>query len=121
MNKKILIVDDHADIRRLIRIALGDHFEIMEAEEAVTALELIHAEQPCIVLLDVMMPGEMDGFDVLQAIKSDPSLNHTRVIMLTARGQKQDYDLGAKYGADRYVIKPFSPMILAKVIDELML
>lgn len=120
MNNKILIVDDHADIRRLVRIALGNEFEILEAEDGATALALIREQQPCIVLLDIMMPGEMDGLEVLQAIKGDPLLMHICVIMLTARAQKQDYDLGAKYGADKYFIKPFSPLRLVDVIHELM-
>lgn len=119
MNNKILIADDHADIRQLIRISLGKHYDILEAEDGAAALALARREQPRIVVLDVMMPGELDGFQVLAAIRADPALSGTRVIMVTARGQASDYELGMTYGADRYFIKPFSPLQLTSAIREL--
>jgi DNA-binding response OmpR family regulator len=62
----------------------------------------------------------MDGFQVLKAIKSDPDLSGTRVVMVTARGQAQDYDYGTKLGADAYFIKPFSPLQLVAAIKEIL-
>jgi DNA-binding response OmpR family regulator len=120
MNQKILIVDDHSDIRQLIRITLGKSFEILEAEEGLTALAIARSQRPRVVVLDVMMPGELDGFQVLDAIKSDPALKEVRVIMVTARGQARDYELGMARGADGYFIKPFSPLQLTAAIKELM-
>lgn len=119
MKKKILVVDDQADIRRLVRMVMGNRYEIMEAEEGVTALSLVRGHHPDLVVLDVMMPGEMDGYQVLEAIKNDPLLNDIRVIMLTACGQKQDYEMGKNFGADDYFIKPFSPFRLACAVDGL--
>ena len=116
--KKVLIVDDHTDIRRLLSITLGKDYEIIEAEDGVAALESIRRHHPQIVLLDVMMPGEMDGLQVLDAIKSDPQLKDTRVIMVTARGQAHDYEDGVQRGADAYFIKPFSPLQLVAAIKE---
>ena len=84
---KILLVDDHSDIRRLIRITLGKDFDVLEAEDGLTGLEIARKQKPDLVVLDVMMPGEMDGLQVLDAIKADPQLAATRVIMVTARGQ----------------------------------
>ena len=106
----ILIVDDHADIRRLLSITLGRQFEILEAENGVAALESIRRYHPKIVLLDVMMPGEIDGLQVLDAIRADPAIRATRVAMLTARGQQADRDDATKRGADAYFVKPFSPL-----------
>ena len=108
--KKVLIVDDHTDIRRLLSITLGKDYEIIEAEDGVTALESIRRHRPQIVLLDVMMPGEMDGLQVLDAIKADPATRDTLVAMVTARGQAADGDDAKKRGADAYFIKPFSPL-----------
>jgi CheY-like chemotaxis protein len=89
---KVLLVDDHADIRRLIRITLGKAYEVLEADEGAAGLEIARREKPDLVVLDVMMPGAMDGLQVLDAIKADPDLLHTRVIMVTACGQSSDYE-----------------------------
>ncbi|MCX7171723.1 MAG: response regulator [Proteobacteria bacterium] len=115
---KILLVDDHSDIRRLIRITLGKAFEVLEAEDGVAGLDIAKRMKPDLVVLDVMMPGELDGLQVLAAIRSDPQLNHTRVIMVTARGQVRDYEDGMQRGADAYFIKPFSPLQLVAAIKE---
>ena len=107
---KILIVDDHADIRRLLTITLGKEFEILEAEDGLHALEAIRQHHPKVVLLDVMMPGEMNGLQVLEAIKANPQTQDILVAMLTARGQTVDSDDARNRGADAYFIKPFSPL-----------
>jgi len=116
--KKILLVDDHSDIRRLIRITLGKAFEVFEAEDGPTGLAMTREHRPDLVVLDVMMPGELDGFQVLEAIKGDPELSAIRVLMVTARGQAQDYEAGMSRGADAYFIKPFSPLQLVACIKE---
>jgi CheY-like chemotaxis protein len=116
--KKVLIVDDHTDIRRLLSITLGKDYEIIEAEDGVAALESIRRHHPQIVLLDVMMPGEMDGLQVLDAIKADPHLRDTLVAMVTARGQVADGDDARKRGADAYFIKPFSPLQVVAWVRE---
>ncbi len=113
---RILLVDDHSDIRRLIRITIGADFEVLEAEDGASGLDIARKQRPDLVVLDVMMPGKIDGLDVLDAIKADPELVHTRVIMVTARGQVRDYEDGIKRGADAYFIKPFSPLQLVAAI-----
>jgi len=115
---KILIVDDHADIRRLIRITLGKNYEVLEAEDGVSGLKLAMQMKPDMVVLDVMMPGELDGLQVLDAIKCNPTLNHTKVLMVTARGQVHDYEDGLRRGAYAYFIKPFSPLQLVAAIKK---
>jgi CheY-like chemotaxis protein len=106
----LLIVDDHSDIRRLLSITLGKEFTIIEAEDGVAAMAAVRHHHPKAVLLDVMMPGEMDGLQVLDAIKADPATRNTLVAMVTARGQVADGDDARKRGADAYFIKPFSPL-----------
>lgn len=118
--KKVLLVDDHADIRRLIRITLGRNYEVLEADDGASGLEIARQHRPDLVVLDVMMPGAMDGLQVLDAIKADPQLIQTRVIMVTARGQSRDYDDGMRRGADAYYIKPFSPLQLAAAIKDML-
>ena len=106
----VLIVDDHVDIRRLLSITLGRQFEILEAESGTAALFAVRRYHPRVVLLDVMMPGELDGLQVLDAIKADPATRDTVVGMVTARGQQSDSEQGRKRGADAYFVKPFSPL-----------
>jgi len=117
---KILLIDDHSDIRRLIRITLGKAFEVIEAEDGLTGLKMARHHKPDLVVLDIMMPGTLDGLQVLDAIKADPELVDVRVIMVTARGQAQDYDSGMSRGADAYFIKPFSPLQLVNCIKEIL-
>jgi len=117
---QILIVDDHSDIRRLLSVTLGKRFSILEAEDGESALDIIRRDPPQVVLLDVMMPGEMDGLAVLEAIKGDPKTSHILVAMLTARGQAVDSEDARGRGADAYFVKPFSPLqVVSWVKDKL--
>jgi len=117
--KRILVADDVVDIRKLIRVSVGGAYEVVEAENGVRALQLIREYRPSLVLLDIMMPGEVDGLQVLDVIRSDARLKHIPVILVTARGQATDCDLGMSRGADAYFIKPFSPGLLLTSIEAL--
>ena len=119
--KRVLIVEDQADIRKLIRMTLEfESYEIHEASDGAFGLRMAIAVLPDIVLLDVMMPGEMDGLQVCQAIKSNPALASVKVVLLTARGQAGDREAGKRAGADEYLVKPFSPLHLMDTIERLM-
>jgi DNA-binding response OmpR family regulator len=118
MAQRILITEDQADICKLIRMTLefGD-FEIHEAHDGETGLNMARAIQPSLMLLDVMMPGLLDGYQVCQRIKQDPTLSHIKVILLTARGQASDVAMGEAAGADAYLVKPFSPLELIDRVE----
>lgn len=120
MSKRILIVEDYADIRRLIHMTLEfeDH-EIHEAVNADEALKAVRQLRPQLLLLDIMMPGSMDGLELCRLVKSDASLGMPQVVLLTARGQIQDIEAGMNAGADAYLVKPFSPLKLIETIDNL--
>ena len=120
MSKRILIVEDHADIRNLIRMTLEfEYYDIHEAANAQEGLDAIRRLHPQLVVLDIMMPGEMDGLDLCQMVKNDPSLGLPQVVLLTARGQDKDIEAGMNAGADAYLLKPFSPLQLITTIDSL--
>ena len=120
MTKRILIVEDHADIRRLIRMTLEfENHEIHEAANADEGLLAVRGLMPDLLLLDIMMPGDMNGLDLCRLVKSDPSLGMPQVVLLTARGQSQDIEAGMNAGADAYLLKPFSPLKLIETIDSL--
>ena len=119
--KRVLIVEDQADIRKLIRMTLEfEPYEIHEAADGTEGLRLADQVKPDLILLDVMMPGEFDGLQVCTRIRANPSLRDTPVVLLTARGESQDRDAGEQAGADQYLIKPFSPLQLIETIERLL-
>jgi two-component system, OmpR family, phosphate regulon response regulator PhoB len=119
--KKILIVEDQADIRTLIRMTLQlGETEIHEAENGDTGWALLNELRPDLVVLDVMMPGGLDGYQMCKKIKSDGALRDIPVILLTARGQMADFEAGRQAGANAYLTKPFSPLELIETVEALL-
>jgi CheY-like chemotaxis protein len=110
--KKILIVDDQPTIRQIIRLAVWGGFDIQEAGDAETAYRLIKVSRPDAIVLDVLMPGKMDGFQLCERIKKDPELQNIYVVLVTACSQVEDQEKGMALGANAYFVKPFSPMEL---------
>ena len=112
--RKILIVDDEVRMRRVIADYLRiQGYETAEAADGVEALEKFSAENPDLVLLDVMMP-RMDGWEVCRRIRAR---SRVPVIMLTAKGEEEDELQGFSLGADEYIMKPFSLKILLARIE----
>lgn len=117
--KRVLIVEDQADIRELIRMTLEiEDFDIHEAENGDIGLQMARQLKPDLVLLDVMMPGTLDGFGVCSHIKSDTALKKMKVVILSAKGQDNDKHQGKQSGADGYLTKPFSPRQLLEVVSR---
>ena len=120
MQHKALIVDDQPDIRKLIMLTMeSEDFELHEADNGVDALHMARNLRPAVMLLDFMMPGGLDGYQVCEEIKMDPDLRNTMVILLTARGQRTDIERGQAVGCDAYLVKPFSPIELLDTVDRL--
>jgi two-component system response regulator ResD len=115
--EKILLVDDEHDMRRLIKIYLGDEYEIIEASNGKEALKVLQSVRVNLILLDIMMP-EMDGWDVCKEIRKEDKL--TPILMLTARSDVHDKVNGLKMGADDYVTKPFDPTELTARVEALL-
>ena len=118
--KKILVVDDQAEIRKLVRMTIGSAYEVLEAADGKASLEIIRTHRISLVVLDIMMPGEMDGLGVLDAIRAHPVLREIKVIIVSARGQLKDYETGMSRGADAYLIKPFSPINLVDKMKKML-
>jgi DNA-binding response OmpR family regulator len=116
---EVLVVEDDPAVRGVIRAVLEDAgFSVLEADDGVAALRLLHETAPAVVLLDVMMPG-MDGFAVLRAIRQQGLAPGARVAMLTARVEERDYLRGWELGCDDYLAKPFEPAHLTRRVREL--
>jgi DNA-binding response OmpR family regulator len=117
----ILIVEDQADLRKLIRMTLSfGPFEVHEADNGESAVHMARALRPKLIFMDVMMPGLIDGYQACTQIKEMHELTETRVVMLTARGQENDLAAGKRAGADAYLTKPFSPLELIDVAERLL-
>jgi two-component system alkaline phosphatase synthesis response regulator PhoP len=120
MSKKILIADDEQNIVISIEFLLRrEGFEVLVAGDGEAALAKVRAERPDLVLLDVMMP-RMNGFDVCQALRADPDLGATRILMLTAKGRDTEVSKGLGLGADGYMTKPFSTKELLAEVRKLL-
>lgn len=122
---KVLIVDDESFIRFLLEQTLeeleDEGVELISADNGETALEIIKAETPNIVFLDVMMP-KMNGFDVCNKVKNELGMHEVYIVLLTAKGQEFDKQKGIDVGADIYMTKPFNPDdVLAKAKEILAL
>lgn len=116
--RTVLIADDEPANRMLASAIIGtEDYNIVEARDGAEAWALIQQHRPSLVLLDVRMPGRT-GLDVLHAIRSDPQLAATKVILLTASAQESDISEGLAAGADSYLTKPFSPADLLSRLDE---
>ncbi|MDD5018284.1 MAG: response regulator transcription factor [Eubacteriales bacterium] len=115
-NKTILVVDDDTRIRDLLRIVLESRgFAVTEAENGTAALQAFSASAPDMVILDVMMPV-MDGFVCCQRLRA---VSNCPILMLTAKGEDYDQVQGLDAGADDYIIKPFTPMVLVARVEAL--
>jgi two-component system, sensor histidine kinase and response regulator len=104
--QKILIVDDNPKNRAICEEIFQDDYDLVSAEDGLTALRLVRELQPDVVLLDVMMPG-LNGYEVCQRMKTDPETGHIPVIIVSAKGQTNEIIEGFDRRADDYIVKPF--------------
>jgi DNA-binding response OmpR family regulator len=112
VHAKVLVADDEPHLLRLVKFRLErEGYEVLTAVDGESALQVARDEHPDLCVLDVMMP-KRSGFDVLREIRNDDACAGMKVIMLTARAQDRDVDVGFSLGADDYITKPFSPQEL---------
>ena len=117
---RVLVVDDEAPIRLLCRVNLeAEGMEVLEAPDGPAGLDRAREEKPDIVLLDVMMPG-LDGWRVAEHLLEDARTNEIPIIFLTARAEFRDRARGLDIGGVDYVTKPFNPLELAPLVDQLL-
>ena len=120
-NLKFLVVDDFATMRRIVRSLLKEMgcLNVEEAEDGVEALQMIRTSGVDFVVSDINMPN-MNGFDLLRAIKADDKLKHIPVLMVTAEARKEDILLAAQNGAAGYVVKPFTKATLEEKVTKIL-
>ena len=119
-SKKILVVEDEADILHLVTLYLEkEGFRIRTAGTGVQALKLVKEDRPDLIILDLMLP-ELDGLEVCKKIRGNPDTAMIPLIMLTAKAEETDTVIGLELGADDYVTKPFSPKALVARVKALL-
>ena len=112
MTARILVVDDiEANVRLLQAKLSAEYYDVLTASDGVTALAMAAADQPDVILLDVMMPG-LDGFEVCRRLKSDALTRHIPVVMVTALDGREDRITGLEAGADDFLTKPLDDLML---------
>lgn len=117
--RKVLVVDDEKVIRRLVEVTLStEDYKIIQADNGKDAVEIAGSEKPDLIIMDIMMPGDMDGLEAVRILKNDPETKDSFIIMLTAKGQDDDRKKCLEAGADDYLAKPFSPLELINKVGE---
>lgn len=118
---KFLIVDDFSTMRRIVRGLLKEsgYSNVEEAEDGVVALQMLRTTQYAFVVSDLNMPN-MDGFELLKSIKTDDSLKHLPVLMVTAEARKEDIVRAAQEGAAGYIVKPFTKATLEEKVQKIL-
>jgi two-component system, cell cycle response regulator DivK len=118
MAKRILVVEDHEENRRLLRDLLTSvGYELIEAVTGEEGLKLAEAEVPELILMDIQLPG-MDGYEVTRRVKANPALRHIPIIAVTSYALSGDDQKALEAGCDAYVTKPFDPAELLAKIQE---
>jgi DNA-binding response OmpR family regulator len=114
MGKTILIIEDEAQIMRTVRLYLEQAgFSVVWASDGASGLSTFRQEKPALVLLDLTLPGQLDGLDVCRTLRQ---VSNVPIIMVTARSEEMDRLIGLELGADDYITKPFSPReVVARV------
>jgi DNA-binding response OmpR family regulator len=117
---RVLVIDDEAPIRLLCRVNLeAEKMEVLEASDGPTGLEQARAAKPDIILLDVMMPG-LDGWQVAEQLLEDDTTRSIPIVFLTARAEFRDRARGLDLGGIDYVTKPFNPLELAPLVEDML-
>jgi DNA-binding response OmpR family regulator len=115
--KLVVIADDDVDTLNIVKVKLEAHgLRVVTVRDGQAALATVRQHRPWLVILDVMMP-RLNGFQVARMIKFDKRLKPTPVLLLTARTQQADKDLGRQVGADEYITKPFDPQQLLERVN----
>ena len=116
----ILITDDEPHVVELVRVTLEDErVRVIEARDGATALALAGQLEPELIFLDVNLP-DLSGIEVCRRLRRQPRLAGSSIVMLTAAAQQEDISRGLAAGATQYLTKPFSPVRLLSLVEELL-
>lgn len=119
MSKRVMLVEDEPNIIEAIRFILSrDGWTVETHADGATAVDTVAAASPDVLVLDVMLPGK-SGFDILRELRAIDATAALPVLMLTAKGQGRDRELAERYGATRFMTKPFSNAAVLEAVNAL--
>ena len=119
--KKVLIIDDHATTRDLVKWALSESgLKLSEASNGEAGILAAKQGHPDLILLDIMMPGGLDGYEVCKQLRSSDTLAKVKIVLLSANDAEADRKRGQEAGANAYLVKPFKPAVLRGVVNKLL-
>jgi two-component system alkaline phosphatase synthesis response regulator PhoP len=120
MTKKILIVEDEEKIVKMLLIIFKlEDYEVLCAGDGEEALRIARADNPDLILLDVRIP-KIDGYEVCRSVKSEPTMSHMKVLMVSGMVQNYELQKAREVGADGYITKPFNTRVLLEKIEDLL-
>ncbi|MCL4466753.1 MAG: response regulator [Chloroflexi bacterium] len=117
--KIILLADDDPFVRRVVEMTFGSDYETLHANDGLMAMDLIRAQHPDLVLMDIDMPG-LNGIDACSMVKADPATQSVRVIILTGVADLEQRQVALGVGADGLFTKPFSPLDLLDTVRQVL-
>ncbi|MBN1412403.1 MAG: response regulator [Spirochaetales bacterium] len=124
--KKILIVDDDADLRQVMQTILTEHYEVKEAESKEEGFKVLESYKPDLMILDVMMETKSSGFEMCREIKNNPELKNIKILMLTSVDSELNIDFQSEVGdkdwlpVDDYIVKPVQPKPFLEKVEKLL-
>lgn len=118
---KVMIVDDFATMRKIIKNILAQlgFKDVIEADDGTTALELLKKQKVDLIISDWNMP-KMSGLELLKAVRSNENLKSIKFVMVTAESQKENVIEAIRNGVNQYVVKPFTPQVLKEKLEKIM-
>jgi DNA-binding response OmpR family regulator len=116
--KKVLCVDDHKNFRELVSVTLGKEYQVFHAESGEESIVIAEREMPDLIIMDIVLNGKMNGLETTKHIKMNSTLQSIHILILSSKCTDKDLALAYKNGADDYLIKPFSPTLLVKKVEE---
>lgn len=118
MRKKLLIVDDDPEFRLLVKTTLALYdYEVFESESGIEALGFVFYKKPDVILLDIMMPGPIDGLEVCRLIKSNTHFSESRVVLVSGLSGIDNLKAAGIVNADAYLVKPFETVTLIETVQ----
>ncbi len=119
--KRILVVDDQMTVRRLVEMALAAAgVEVVQAESGEKALAIVREMCPDLIIMDIMMPGGMDGFEAVRILRAQPEICDCPILILTAKDQRPEREKAFAVGGDDYLAKPFKLNDLIEKVQNLL-
>jgi CheY-like chemotaxis protein len=116
---KILIVEDQDETRKMLRMALNKHAElILEAADGASALQVAEEQKPDVILFDIVMPGDINGFQACELVRASPELKNSFVVLVSGRAEEKDFAEAQRVGANAYFVKPFRLGRLTELVDN---